>query len=107
MNIEKTKIAVIGQGYVGLPLAIEFGKKYITVGYDINKRRIEDLKKGVDYTNEASPTILNSKHLNFSSVINDILECNVYIVTVFTQSMSLTRQIEPFKRGHKNDWNKK
>ena len=85
MNIEKTKIAVIGQGYVGLPLAIEFGKKYITVGYDINKRRIEDLKKGVDYTNEASPeAILNSKHLNFSSVINDILECNVYIVTVPT-----------------------
>ena len=51
MNLEKVKIAVIGQGYVGLPLAIEFGKKYPTLGFDINKARIDELKKGVDYTN--------------------------------------------------------
>ena len=47
--------AVIGQGYVGLPLAIEFGKKYPTLGFDINQARIDELKKGIDHTNEASP----------------------------------------------------
>ena len=51
MILDKRKIAVIGQGYVGLPLAIEFGKKYPTLGFDINKARIDELKKGVDYTN--------------------------------------------------------
>ena len=45
MNLEKVKIAVIGQGYVGLPLAIEFGKKYPTLGFDINQARIDELKK--------------------------------------------------------------
>lgn len=60
MNLDKVKIAVIGQGYVGLPLAIEFGKKYPTVGFDINRSRIDELKKGVDQTNEASPEQLKS-----------------------------------------------
>ena len=45
MNIEKVKIAIIGQGYVGLPLAIEFGKKFPTVGFDINKNRIDELNR--------------------------------------------------------------
>ena len=48
MNIEKVNIAIIGQGYVGLPLAIEFGKKYPTIGFDINDNRIEDLKNRID-----------------------------------------------------------
>ena len=66
MNIEKVKIAVIGQGYVGLPLAIEFGKKYPTLGFDINVGRIDELNKGVDHTNEATPEQLRSaKQLNF------------------------------------------
>jgi len=85
MNLEKVKIAVIGQGYVGLPLAIEFGKNYITVGFDINVARIDELRTGVDHTNEASPKQLRSaKQLIFTSDINDIRECNVYIVTVPT-----------------------
>ena len=85
MNIDKVKIAVIGQGYVGLPLAIEFGKKYPTIGFDINRSRIDELKKGVDHTNEATPEQLTSaKKLTFSATINDIKECNVYIVTVPT-----------------------
>ena len=54
MKLENVKIAVIGQGYVGLPLAIEFGKKYYTVGFDINSKRIEELKEGDDYTKEVS-----------------------------------------------------
>ena len=85
MNLEKVHIAVIGQGYVGLPLAIAFGKKYPTIGFDINLSRIDDLKNGVDHTNEASPQQLTSaSKLTFSSSINDIKECNLYIVTVPT-----------------------
>ena len=85
MNIEKVNIAVIGQGYVGLPLAIEFGKKYPTIGFDINSSRIEDLKKGIDHTNEASKEQLKSAdQLNFSSDLNDITNSNVYVVTVPT-----------------------
>ena len=81
----KEKIAIIGQGYVGLPLAIEFGKKYPTIGFDINKGRIDELKKGIDHTNEASPEQLKSANqLTFSANINDIKECNIYIVTVPT-----------------------
>ena len=52
MNLDKVNIAVIGQGYVGLPLAIEFGKKYPTMGFDINRYRIDELQKGVDHNNE-------------------------------------------------------
>jgi UDP-N-acetyl-D-galactosamine dehydrogenase len=85
MNLDTAKIAIIGQGYVGLPLAIEFGKKYPTIGFDINKDRIYDLKKGIDFTNEATPEQLRSaKQLTFSANINDIKECNIYIVTVPT-----------------------
>ncbi|MDA9003696.1 nucleotide sugar dehydrogenase [Flavobacteriales bacterium] len=85
MNLDKVKIAVIGQGYVGLPLAIEFGKKYSTIGFDINQARIDELTKGVDHTNEASAEQLRSaKQLTFSTNISDIKECNIYIVTVPT-----------------------
>ena len=81
----KDKIAIIGQGYVGLPLAIEFGKKYLTIGFDINAERIDELKKGIDHTNEATSKQLRSaKQLTFSAEINDIKECNIYIVTVPT-----------------------
>ena len=85
MNLDKVKIAVIGQGYVGLPLAIEFGKKYPTLGFDINQTRIDELKKGVDHTNEATPEqLISAKQLTFSANINDIKESNIYIVTVPT-----------------------
>jgi UDP-N-acetyl-D-galactosamine dehydrogenase len=85
MNLEKVKIAVIGQGYVGLPLAIEFGRKYPTLGFDINLDRIDDLKNGIDHTNETTAEqLISSGLLVFSSDINDIKECNVFIVTVPT-----------------------
>ena len=81
----KEKIAIIGQGYVGLPLAIEFGKKYPTIGFDINANRIDELNKGVDHTNEATTEqLISAKQLTFSANINDIKECNIYIVTVPT-----------------------
>ena len=85
MNLKKVNIAIIGQGYVGLPLAIEFGKKYPTIEFDINSGRIEDLKNHIDHTNEASQEQLRSAdQLNFSSDLNDITHCNVYVVTVPT-----------------------
>ena len=85
MDIKNISIAIIGQGYVGLPLAIEFGKKHQTIGFDINIDRIEDLKNGIDHTNEATPEQLSSaQELTFSSDINDIKDSTIYIVTVPT-----------------------
>lgn len=85
MNQKSVKIALIGQGYVGLPLAIEFGKKYETIGFDINPKRIAELKKGIDHTKEASKEkIKGATHLLFSSSLESIKNCNVYIVTVPT-----------------------
>ena len=85
VDMNNYRIAVIGQGYVGLPLAIEFGKKYQTIGYDIDKNRIEELKNSFDKTREASvKQIKNSIKLSFSSDIDDLKECNIFIVTVPT-----------------------
>ncbi|MDB2648001.1 nucleotide sugar dehydrogenase [Flavobacteriaceae bacterium] len=82
---KKLNIAIIGQGYVGLPLAIEFGKKYKTFGYDINFERIKELKKYYDHTKEASSDqIKNSKNLVFTSNLDDITNSNIFIVTVPT-----------------------
>ena len=84
-SLTNTKIAVIGQGYVGLPLAVEFGKHYPTLGFDINAIRIEQLGNGIDLTQEMSAEQLtNSKHLKFSANTADLSEANVYIVTVPT-----------------------
>jgi UDP-N-acetyl-D-galactosamine dehydrogenase len=78
-------IAVIGLGYVGLPLAVEFGKKTTTVGFDINKSRIDELMSGFDRTLEVSDDNLKlSSHITYSSNIEDIKGCNYFIVTVPT-----------------------
>jgi len=78
-------IAVIGLGYVGIPLAVEFGKKYPTVGYDIDKNRIDELLSGFDRTLEMSKEDLSSaSSLSYTTEINDIKDCNIYIITVPT-----------------------
>ncbi|MDF1582281.1 MAG: Vi polysaccharide biosynthesis UDP-N-acetylglucosamine C-6 dehydrogenase TviB [Methyloprofundus sp.] len=83
--LENTTIAMIGLGYVGLPLAVEFGKKYTTVGFDINKPRIDELKSGHDHTLEVSDEeLVEADKLSYSADINDIKTCNIYIVTVPT-----------------------
>lgn len=85
MKLKEINIAVIGQGYVGLPLAIEFGKNWPVVGFDINKNRIEELKLGFDGTKEANKAqIKSAKQLRFSYNIDEISKCNVYVVTVPT-----------------------
>lgn len=79
------KIAVIGLGYVGLPLAIEFSKKYSVVGFDINQHRIDELKTGFDATREvAADELLQMTSLHYSANINELATCNVFIVTVPT-----------------------
>ena len=84
-DIHQARIAIIGLGYVGLPLAVEFGKKYPTLGFDINAARIDSLTTGVDTTLEVSPEELaEPEHLTFSHQLDDLSTCNVYIVTVPT-----------------------
>lgn len=85
LTLETAKIAVIGLGYVGLPLAVEFGKYRPVVGFDINNRRIEALEDGHDSTLEvADDELASARQLSFSTRLEDIEDCNIYIVTVPT-----------------------
>lgn len=84
-NLENLKIAVVGLGYVGLPLAVEFGKKYPTLGFDINKARLAELASGHDHTLEVEDEELKqAQHLSYGSELEDLAQCNVFIVTVPT-----------------------
>lgn len=86
------KIAIVGLGYVGLPLALAFGRSLPVVGFDINTKRIAELRDGIDLTREATPEELRgAQNLTFSENVADISHCNVYIVTVPTP-------IDAFKR---------
>ena len=79
------KIALIGLGYVGLPLAVEFGKKFETLGFDINEPRVQELKQGKDSTLEVEPEELKqATKLSFTTNPDEIQDCNIYIVTVPT-----------------------
>src|SRR5690606_8450110 len=92
--VENAKIAIIGLGYVGLPLAIEFAKKYDVIGFDIDKERVEELRQGRDRTQEANLSDLHkvieakkvtgTTGLSFSSNVGDLLSYNTMIVTVPT-----------------------
>ena len=82
---EKLRIAIIGMGYVGLPLAIEFGKKYSTSGFDVKAARLEKLRAGIDVTCEtSSEDLAAAKLLNFTGNEKDLEGCDVFIVTVPT-----------------------
>ena len=84
-RLEHSRIAIIGLGYVGLPLAVEFGKQYDTVGFDINAARIAELRQGRDSTLEVEPELLaQAARLTYADTLADIAACNVYIVTVPT-----------------------
>ena len=77
-------LCVIGLGYVGLPILINLSKKFKTIGYDINKQRIEDLKKGKDLFNEFKKKTLKKSKINFTNSINLIKKSNIFIITVPT-----------------------
>ena len=84
-KLSDLKVAVIGLGYVGLPLALEFGRQRNVVGFDINLQRVADLLRGEDHTLEATAEELSgAKYLTYSSNVSDLSRCNCYIVTVPT-----------------------
>jgi len=85
MLLENAKIAIIGLGYVGLPLAVEFGKKRKTLGFEINQSRVDELQSGEDSTLECSPEELKeATHLSYTTDTEQLKNCNVFIVTVPT-----------------------
>ena len=85
MKMDDVRLGVIGLGYVGLPLAVEFGKVLPTLGFDINDKRIGELRDGVDNTLEVEPELLaEAQQLSFTSDVEALHDCNVYIVTVPT-----------------------
>jgi len=84
-SLENVKLGIIGLGYVGLPLAVEFGKKYPTLGFDINTKRVGELKQGHDFTLEvSSEELADSEFISYSADVDDLKNCNIYIVTVPT-----------------------
>lgn len=85
MDINDVKLAIVGLGYVGLPLAVEFGKTVSTTGFDINAARIEELKAGNDSTLEVEPELLKEAgKLSYTTDLEQLRACNVFIVTVPT-----------------------
>ncbi len=85
LQLAELKIAIIGLGYVGLPLAVEFGKKVPVVGFDIHQKRIDELKSGNDHTLEVSPEELaQATQLSYTANLEDLKDCNFFIVTVPT-----------------------
>ena len=100
LDSENCRIAVIGLGYVGLPLLVAFARKFDCVGFDINLSRINELKSGRDATNELTESDLDSVSLSFTSNSTDIQDCNVYIVTVPTPIDAQKRpDLSPLRRA--------
>ena len=102
MKLEKSKIAIIGLGYVGLPLAVAFAEKYKVVGFDINQKRVNELKSGHDETLEIEDSLLNSvldiNNINeiglfISTNRDEIADCNIFIVTVPTPTDKHNRPV--------------
>ncbi len=84
-NPRQARVAIIGLGYVGLPLAVEFGKQLDTIGFDIAVSRVGELRRGEDHTREiSSGELRNAKGLHFTTVVEDLADCSVFIVTVPT-----------------------
>lgn len=82
---EQYTIGIIGLGYVGLPLAAAFGRKFRVVGFDINSKRVEALQKGIDSTLEVTPKILNAaRKLSFTTRLTEMKKCNFFVMTVPT-----------------------
>ncbi len=95
------RIGIVGLGYVGLPLAVEFGKRYPTIGFDIDAGRVAELREGRDGTLEVEPELLaQASRLAFTDTLDDIADCNVYIVTVPTPIDAAKRpDLSPLERA--------
>ena len=113
-SLNRVKVGIIGLGYVGLPLAVEFAKKFPVIGFDIDQKRVDDLKSGKDFTLEVEDELLQSVNLHsaplvgesglFTTSISDHLrDCNVYIVTVPTPTDKHNRPVlTPMLRASEN-----
>lgn len=101
LQLSDLKIAIIGLGYVGLPLAVEFGKKLPVVGFDIHQKRIKELQTGLDHTLEVSPEELSqATQLTYSANIEDLESCNFFIVTVPTPVDEVNRpDLTPLRKA--------
>ena len=87
MNVKKHKIGIVGLGYVGLPLAVEFSSKYNVVGYDIDNKRITELNASIDKTLEVDSQLLKNalgSSLELTSKTTMLKDCNIYIISVPT-----------------------
>ena len=85
MKNSNKKIAIVGLGYVGLPLALAFSEEFETIGFDINKKRIKQLTDGKDKTNEVTDNdLIQNKKIQFTSQLDKIRSSNIYIITVPT-----------------------
>ncbi len=104
MNLKNEKIAIIGLGYVGLPLAVEFGKYRPVIGFDISETRIDELKKGKDLTLEVpNDDLKQAKYLTFTNNINGIKNCKIFIITVPTPIDKANRpDLAPLKNASKD-----
>lgn len=104
MNIKELKLGIVGLGYVGLPLAAEFGKRRSVIAYDINQQRVEELSEGIDTTQElTSDDFSQSSNLTFTSNINEIANLNCYIITVPTPiDVNNAPDLEPLKSATKS-----
>ncbi|MGL0938966.1 Vi polysaccharide biosynthesis UDP-N-acetylglucosamine C-6 dehydrogenase TviB [Vibrio vulnificus] len=101
MKLDNLNIGIVGLGYVGLPLAVEFGKKYPTLGFDINIARVQELESGKDSTLECSPEELASAPLlQYTHQLKDLQACNFYVVTVPTPiTEENTPDLTPLKKA--------
>ena len=100
-TLDSAKVAIVGLGYVGLPLAVAFGMTRKTIGFDVNPARIAELKKGTDSTLEVtSEDLSQATGLSFSSSIDDLKDCQIFIITVPTPIDSANRpNLKPLKRA--------
>ena len=95
---DDVKIAIIGLGYVGLPLAAEFGKIRQVVGFDVNHKRILELKEGIDVNLETTEEELrDARHLTFTSSIDEIRECNFYSILLIINRIVFSCKIRIYK----------
>ncbi|WP_147653672.1 nucleotide sugar dehydrogenase [Vulcaniibacterium gelatinicum] len=101
MDIGKVRIGVVGLGYVGLPLAVAFGRQFETVGFDIDPARVDELRRGHDRTGETAPAELaTAQRLALTTGLEALRDCNVYIVTVPTPVDEANRpDLEPLERA--------
>jgi len=100
---KERRIAILGLGYVGLPLAVEFGKYLPVIGFDINKKRVKELSNFIDQTNEVTSKEIKKSQISFSSDISDISESDFYIITVPTPvNKSKTPDLKPLISASKS-----